>query len=60
MLKGFKTLIAGVLITGLGAVQATDLAQVIPPEYNGLALAFIGVLILWLRKLTTTPIGKGE
>lgn len=60
MLKGWKTLIAGVLIAGLGTVEATDLVDVVPPEYNGVVLAVIGLLMVWLRKVTTTPIGKKE
>lgn len=56
MLKGWRTLLVGVLIAGLGAIQAADLVTVIPEQYTGFVIAGIGALIVWLRSITNTPI----
>lgn len=58
MLTGWKTLIFGSLITVLGGIQATDLATIIPAQYTGIALAGIGAIVMFLRTLTSTPVGK--
>lgn len=57
MLSGWKTLIFGAIISFLGSIQAVDLATIIPPQYTGAALAFIGVVVMVLRAMTTTAIG---
>lgn len=55
--KGWRTIIVGAVIAGLGSIQATDIATVVPSEYAGLVIAAIGVAIMWLRTITTTPVG---
>ena len=57
-LKGWRTIIFGALIVGLGSIQASDLATVIPAEYTGLVIAAIGVAVMWLRSVTHTPVGE--
>jgi len=59
-MKGWKTLIIGAIIAGLGALDAVELANVVPEEYAGAIVGVIGALIIWLRNLTTTPIGKAD
>lgn len=56
-LKGWRTLILGAVIAGLGSIQAADLATIVPPEYSGLVLAVIGAAVMWLRIITNTPVG---
>lgn len=56
MLKGWKTLLFGGLITMLGGIQATDLATIVPAQYTGVALGAIGVIIMALRAITDTPV----
>lgn len=56
-LKGWRTIILGALIAGLGSIQATDLATVVPEHYVGLVLGAVGVLIMWMRTITNTPVG---
>ena len=58
MLKGWKTIIFGALIAGLGTIQATDLVQVIPQGWEDVAMAVIGAIILVLRGATDTPAGN--
>lgn len=55
--KGWRTIILGAVIAGLGSIQAADLTTVVPTEYTGLVLAAIGVAVMWLRTITTTPVG---
>ena len=59
-LKGYKTIIFGMLIAALGAVQATDLAQVVPNEWIGIVMSAIGGMIMVLRALTDTSVGSSE
>ena len=56
-LKGWRTLILGAVIVALGSIQAADLATVIPEHYVGLVIGAIGVLVMWLRTITTTSVG---
>jgi hypothetical protein len=43
-----KIIIFGALIAALGTIQATDLAQIIPPEWADYALVVIGAVAMWL------------
>lgn len=58
MLKGWKTLIFGGLITMLGGIQAADLATIVPAQYVGIALAGIGAIVMFLRSVTNTPVAS--
>ena len=57
MLKGNRTRIFGVLISSLGVLQMYA-REIIPTEYQGLVLTGVGIAIIVLRELTTTPPGK--
>lgn len=59
-MKGWKTVIFGGLVTILGGLQATDIATIIPPQYTGLAMSVIGLIVMGLRALTTTPVGVAK
>lgn len=56
-MKGWRTIAFGALLAALGSVQATDLATVIPEHYVGLVVGAIGVIVMWLRTVTNTPVG---
>lgn len=56
-LKGWRTLIFAAVVALVGVLEAFDWATVIPEQYHGWALALIGVVIAWLRKVTA-PVGK--
>jgi len=56
-MKGWRTIAFGALIAFLGGIQAADLAQIIPAEYADLAMVVIGGVVMWLRKVTNTPVG---
>lgn len=62
-MKGKRTIIFGVLVTVLGALQAvqlTDWMELVGDQAAGAITSGIGVAILVLRYLTTTPIGTKE
>ena len=59
-MKGWKTILFGALVAALGAIQAADIATVVPPQWAGIVMAGIGAAIMALRAITTTPIGKPE
>lgn len=57
-MKGLKTLLFGALITALGGIQATDLATVVPEQFVGIVMAGIGMIVMFLRTITNTPVLK--
>ena len=59
-MKGFKTLIFGALIAALGGIQAADLANIVPEPYIGLVMGAIGLAVMGLRAITSTPVGSSE
>lgn len=59
-MKGWKTLIFGALITLLGGIQLADIAVIVPEQYQGIVMSVIGVIVMFLRTITKTPIGKSN
>ena len=57
-MKGLKTLIFGAIIAALGAIQATDLAMIVSTEYVGIVMSGIGMIVMFLRTITNTPVLK--
>ena len=55
-LKGYRTILFGVLIAGLGTLTATSLVPWVGDVWSGVAFAVVGVLIMVLRTLTDTPV----
>ena len=59
-IKGFRTIGYAFLIGGLGAAQEADWVSAVGNENAGYVLIVIAAGIAILRKLTSTPMGKGE
>lgn len=67
-IKGYRTIIwnalvamCPVLLTGLDKLQALDLTQYLTPTNAIIAGVVIGGMGIWLRTITTGPVGsKGE
>jgi hypothetical protein len=62
-MKGKRTIIFGIAVAILGALQAvqlTDWMELVGDQAAGAITSGIGVGILVLRFLTTTAIGKAE
>lgn len=59
MLTGYKTVIVGALLAVLGALQGLDWNVIITdPQVAGWVVSGIGVLVVILRSLTSTPVLK--
>lgn len=58
--KGWKTVGFMGAIAVVGILQQADWATLVPPQYQGLALAIVGGLGVFLRMLTTTSIGAKQ
>ena len=59
-MKGYKTIIFGAILAALGSAQAADWTTIVPEQWTGVVMAVIGGLVMLLRKMTTTPLGKSE
>lgn len=59
-IKGWKTMGFGTLLVLLGQLQQSDIWALLPPQYAGLAVSVIGVLVMILRLATNTPLGESE
>jgi len=59
-MKGYRTTIVGVLVALLGAAEQFNWIDVVPTEWANLIIAAIGVIMIYLRKITTTPVGESE
>lgn len=57
-MQGWKTIIFGGLIALLGFLQSVDFTTVVTTANAGYITAGIGVAIMVLRTLTSTPVGK--
>jgi hypothetical protein len=59
MLKGYRTIIIGAALAVLGFLQSQDLTAIISnPQTAGYVVSGIGVVMMVLRKMTDTPLGK--
>jgi hypothetical protein len=59
-MKGYKTILAGAAVTLLGLLEGLDIVAIIPDKYDELALAIVGALMVALRLITDTPVGKKD
>jgi len=59
-MKGFKTLLTGVGVVVLGLLEQLDITAFIPDQFDELALAIVGAVMVGLRLITSTPVGKNE
>ncbi|MEP0518582.1 MAG: hypothetical protein ABJO09_00910 [Hyphomicrobiales bacterium] len=64
-MKGFRTLIVNSAIAALPVLGETlafldvfDWKSILPPEYAGWFILVVGVVNIWLRFITSTPVGK--
>ena len=56
--KGWKTIIFNSVIAIFGVLEATSWVDVIGEQWGGIVLLAIGLIGVWLRKITTTPVGQ--
>lgn len=66
-MKGFRTLITNfsfailaLLAETLAFLDVFDWKAVLPPDYAPWAILVIGLLNIWLRFITKTPVGRKQ
>lgn len=58
-LKGNRTRLFGVLLMILGVVEQYA-REVVPQDKQGLVLMVVGIVVIILRQITTTPPGVAD
>lgn len=57
-MKGFKTIFAAAAISLIGLLEQSGAVNLVPVEYQGIAIAGVGFLMAGLRLVTKTPVGR--
>ena len=57
-MKGYRTIIANVLLGILPVIELTEVRDVLPPDWLPWYSLAVVVLNLGLRSITTGPVGK--
>lgn len=59
-LKGFRTLLFAILFGIIGTLEAFNWTDLVPDAWEPFSIPIIAAAIVWLRKWTTTAMGKSE
>jgi hypothetical protein len=59
-IKGYRTLLFGFMLGGLGFLQAVNWVDVVPAGWEGIATAAVGAMVMWLRTMTDTPVRQSS
>jgi hypothetical protein len=59
MLKGYKTILFNLLAALVPLLELTEMREVIPDNYLPIYMLAVARGNLYLRTVTTTPVGKG-
>jgi hypothetical protein len=59
-MKGWRTLLFAGVVALAGVLEQFDWLQIVPAQWNGLVLVVVGIVVAWLRKITTTSVGEGS
>jgi hypothetical protein len=57
-LKGYRTILVNCLLTIMPILEMTEVLDVLPEGFEAPYAIAIAVVNLWLRSITTTPMGK--
>jgi hypothetical protein len=57
-LKGYRTIMVNTLLTVMPILEMTELLSVLPDGWQNWYAIAMAVINLWLRSITTTPMGK--
>jgi len=57
-MKGWRTLLFAGIVAIAGVLEQFDWFSVVPEGWGGLAVVVIGIVVAYLRKITTTPLGE--
>jgi len=56
-MKGYRTLIIGALVAVFGIAEGFNWIDILPAEWANFVIGAVGVIMMYLRKITTTPVG---
>ena len=59
-MKGFKTVAVAMVVAAVCVLEQTGFVGIVPDGFEGLALTVVGIIMAYLRTITTTPIGGGK
>lgn len=57
-LKGYRTVLVNVLLTIMPVLEMSEILEVMPEGWENWYAIAMAVINLWLRSITTTPMGK--
>ena len=60
MMSGWKTIAFNMALAVVGVLQTANWVDVIPGAYTGPLVAVIGMVGIWLRSATKTPVGVAQ
>jgi len=58
MLKGYKTILFNAAATIVPILELTEMYDLVPESYLPIYMLGVAVINLYLRTVTTTPVGK--
>ena len=59
-MKGWKTLLFAALLAIAGVIETFNWTDVVSETWVGPVTIAVGFIVAWLRKVTTTPVGKSS
>jgi hypothetical protein len=57
-LKGYRTILVNVLMTIMPVLEMSEILEIMPEGWQNWYAIAMAVINLWLRSITTTPVGK--
>lgn len=57
-LKGFRTLVVNIALSVMPILEMSEMLDVLPDDYEAPYAILIALVNLYLRSITTTPLGK--
>lgn len=57
-LKGYRTFVVNILLTIMPVLEMSEMLDVLPKGYEAKYAIMIALVNLYLRTITTTPLGK--
>lgn len=56
--KGYRTWVINILLALMPILEMTEILDILPDSYTSVYAVAIAVVNLYLRSITTTPVGK--
>ena len=57
-MKGWRTITVNILSTAVPFLMLTEWREVFPEAYLPFWMLFVALMNVWLRMITTTPVGR--